>query len=365
MIDRSTRFAPLLQSLFFAASRPSWKRKSDQGGSRASRGNWSTAGGPDSGQGPHWSAAATRYAGLILLAAAIPTMLAAWVLLFPDHPPTPLLVASVTDYGAPFPPNSMAAEDAAYFDEAYRDYHNIVLTTNIDETSTSADLLRNLEDYLDNATPGGPNQDVVMVFLSAHGAVDDSGRPCLLFPNSDLVDSSTWLPVAEVLSALERPERLADCKKILFLDANRFNDAWRLGIVANTFSIALESLVSARRTSNCLVLNATTGLQRSLSAPELGGTLFGRFTALGLRGAADAAGDRDAVVTVGELEKYLAIQIDAWALRRRGARQRPKLIAAADRALPLANVAGDEHPDRQPWRSPLDAAQLDDVYQRV
>ena len=49
----------------------------------------------------------------------------------------------------------------------------------------------------------GMHERNLIIHLSAHAAVDGKGNPCLLLYDADPFDSSTWLPIADVLDHLK------------------------------------------------------------------------------------------------------------------------------------------------------------------
>ncbi len=363
--DLSVRNLPAT-SVIHAAERPGWRDKGKAKGRPAS-GTGSDA--PDwsrqRGQ-PNWDGAASRTLGLVVLGVAIPALVFAFYLLLPDHRVTPLLVISVTDYDSPVPPNAFAIEDTkrmqTVFDQAKYDNINL-LTPNAPQDSS--DLLEIVEAYLKDVEPGGPGKDIALIYLSAHGFVNSDGEPCLLLPEQDPLDSSTWTSVAKLLEAIDKSSRSRKFKTVLMFDATRIDDAWRFGVFANTFSVALESYLKDSPLDNCLVLNASTGLETALAAPEMSGTAFGHFATNGLRGAADTNDDDE--ITLGELEQYLRHHVDSWAKSHRAVHQRPVLFHANDVAKRLklvyvAREAKNLH-SMDPW-SPNDQAD-EELWTRV
>jgi Mg-chelatase subunit ChlD len=308
-------------------------------------------------RGPAWEGKAARIAALALLAIGVPSLLALFVSLFPDRRPTPMLVLCMTSYKAPCPPNAFAAEDAARFEQVYTDYDNLKLTIPPTEPRSSSDFLNCIGDFLASAQPGGPGEEgegTVLIYLSAHGVVNDQGQPCLLLPNHNPLDAQTWLPVKDLLATLSNANRPRAGMTVLLLDANRVDDAWRMGVVENTFTSALERLLVEAPPQRCAILSAASGLQQAVAGPEISGTPFGYFAARGLRGDADAEGDADEIVSLHELANYLGKHVDAWTSRRRGVRQQPRCLTGGDFELKLADVAGAAEVPVQSWKSPID-----------
>jgi len=347
-----------------ASSKPSWRQKNVAAKSPARSKSKRAA--PDWSErrpGPQWEGKAARIAALVVLALGVPALVTAWVWLFPDRQPTPMLVASISGYDAPVPPNAFAAEDAARFLAAYADYDNVRPTFS-SPPRTSTELLHQIEDYLNRARPGGPDKNVVLIYLSAHGVVNDQGEPCLLLPGHDPLVAATWLPMAKVLEALAQPSASKPYTTVLLLDAHRIDDAWRMGIVANTFSFALDKLLASSPPRNSVILTAASELQSAVAAPEISGTPFGYYAALGLRGEADREGDRDKIVTFDELGQYVTRHVNAWAIRYRGVRQEPRMYGDTDN-LQLADVAGSAKMPTAPWKAPVNSQEFKDIFKRV
>lgn len=274
-----------------------------------------------------------------------------------------MLVVSIASYDAPSPPNAFAAEDAARFAEAFSDGNNLAVHRVDDEPRNSVDLLKEITAFLANTRPGGPDRNLRIVYLSAHGVVNGDGEPCLLLPGHSALDAKSWLPMAQVLSALKTSRSGPDGKILLLLDANRIDNAWRMGVVVNTFSAALERLLEKSPPEHCVVITAASGLHAAVAAPEMSGTPFGLFAARGLGG--EANNDGDSFVTLGELENYLAAKVDAWDWQYRGRQQRPRRIAGNDEQLKLANVAGTARIATQAWKSPIEPGQFRSIYDDV
>ncbi|RIK86320.1 MAG: hypothetical protein DCC67_02905 [Planctomycetota bacterium] len=298
------------------------------------------------------------------MGAGIPALLLAWIWLFPDRRPTPLLVVAVSDYGAPLPPNALAAEDAANFQRVLGDYDNIRLAESAAPRNSAA-LLEAVEGFFNRVTPGGPAKDVALIYCSAHGVVNDQGAPCLLLPEHDPLDAASWLPVAELLAAIDQAAAARDCRAVVMLDSQRIDQHWRLGVAVNTFSLALEELLAESPRRRCAVLAAASGLETAAAAPEIGATTFGHFVLRGLRGQADREGDADGVVTLAELERYVAGHVDAWSARYRGVRQRPKLLGGDAGELRLADVAGTAEVRTQTWTPPVDRNAFRRLFEQV
>ena len=353
------RLAWLAETPFIAASsRPSWRKPG--GPSSPSRG-----GTPDwleRRPGPSWEGPAARFAALALLAVSVPTLIAAFIWLFPHRQPMPMLVVTAARYASPCPPNAFALEDAERFQAALGHYDNVKLTVAPEPRNSDA-LLSAVREFVASSKPGGPDKQAAVIYISAHGLVNGQGHPCLVLPGHNPLDSRTWLPVAELFKALAPPAGGDRGTIVLLLDANRIDDAWSMGVLANTFSTALDNLIEQSPPPNCAVITSASGLQSSVASPEISGTLFGYFAALGLRGSADS--DRDSFVTLAELESYLNGQVDAWAWKYRGVRQQPRRVTGKIANIKLLDVAGKVEIAEKPWAPTISKAEFSGVFQRA
>ncbi len=242
---------------------------------------------------------------------------------------TPLLLAAATRYAPPWPPNAWAREDLESLTAL--DRQEVATCLSIPWEST-AEGLRRLRDQLDVVRPGGPGKDVVIVYLSMHGAVDAQGQPCLVPPGAAL-DGRGWLPVRELLQTLfvdARPGGLPGrVRKLLVLDAGRMHSNWDAGILYNAFAERLAEVVNDLKVPNLAVLNSTRPGQVARTSRELGGSVFGHFFLQGLQGAADVEqGDRNGRVSLQELQRFLAAHVRQWTMENRADPQTPMLIPA-------------------------------------
>ncbi|MCU0874297.1 MAG: hypothetical protein MUE50_18325, partial [Pirellulaceae bacterium] len=242
---------------------------------------------------------------------------------------TPLLMAAATQYAHPWPPNAWAKEDLLGL--TVLDRQEVATCVQLPWESNDEGL-RRLRDQLDAVRPGGPGKDVVIVYLSIHGAVDAQGQPCLIPPGAAL-DGRGWLPVRELLQTLfveARSGRVPDhVRKLLVLDAGRIHSHWDAGILYNAFAERLSEVVADLKVPNLAVLNSASPGQAARVSPELGGSVFGHFFSQGLQGAADVEqGDRNGRVSLQELQRYVAAHVHQWTLENRAAAQTPMLIPA-------------------------------------
>jgi hypothetical protein len=166
--------------------------------------------------------------------------------------------------------------------------------------------------------------NTVIVYVAAHGAVDEQGRPCLIPPNADPFDSQNWLKLSDVLQALKDEPAVKGKKKLLLLDAQRIVSCWRSGLLSNRFAEEAPKVVSSVGDPNLYVLMAAGPGEVAWAAPELRSSVFGHFVARGLRGEANPEGSS---VSLAQLARYVSGRVDGYVQQRRGARQRPTLYA--------------------------------------
>jgi hypothetical protein len=200
-----------------------------------------------------------RLLGLGIGLAALLFGLCAWIYVATrNYIQVPLLVLAVTDYKLPpdslareLPPNAYAREDEDRFASMFKGGGGKNATRNVAcklltdgprrGHCTAKEFLNRLQQILNSAgfQPGGPNRDTVMLYVSAHGAVNEANEACLLLSDADPLDSKTWLTVKELVKAL-RPEKpredLRVCKWLVFLDASRIRENWQMGMLYNDFA---------------------------------------------------------------------------------------------------------------------------------
>ena len=173
-----------------------------------------------------------RFIGLGIGTAALMLSLLIWFYLVSlSHPQVPLLTLVVTEYeSAILPPNAFAREDEDLFKRLFKRDRGLGITRNVGCISlgdgdryrgrcSRADALNKLKKELDDEDlkPGGPDKNTIMLYVSAHGVVNDKGDACLLLTDSNPLDTTTWLPVKELLGWLRKNPKLETCKWVVFL----------------------------------------------------------------------------------------------------------------------------------------------------
>ncbi len=311
--------------------RASWRKPATAGGTprpaeRKGRG-WAQK------QGADYEQAATRHgfriATWLMLFLLLIGGFIAWLVWTPLR--TPVLVAVVTNCEAPLPPNAWAQEDAGRLQ--LLDRQEVLKCSTVPWESKELGLGQ-LRRQLEATVPGGPGKDLVVLYLSMPGAVDGAAEPCLIPPGASPRRSEEWLRVRDLLEQLfpkDQSGKLpANAKKLLILDATRMGSNWALGLLYNSFAERLKAVVEEVNVPNLAVLNSTSPGQVGWTATELQGSVFGYFLWQGLNGAADIeqSGNRDKVVSLQELCKYLRAYVGQWVTENRADLQEPMLVPA-------------------------------------
>lgn len=290
---------------------------------------------------------------------------------------TPVIALALTSYPAPIPPNAWSLEDQRFWLPPKGESN--LLVSPLRGGAGGAAEIDALLSAVHRARPGGPNKDVVLVYLSAHGVVNSAGEPCLLLPPptgrapGELwhLDEKSWLSLEKLLVDLSarRPpprwnwfRRRRETKLVLFLDAHRLGDCWPLGLAENPFAGALkrsvQKLSAADRCPGVYVVSAADEGEVSLTSTRQGRGVFAAYVQLGLQGGAA----RDRHVTLLGLYNYLRGAVDGWAITARASRQRPVLLPELrpNADFPLAHAVGS--PTAPPaGRPPRTAVPWDEV----
>lgn len=260
---------------------------------------------------------------------------------------TPLVILRASRYPLQMPPLALAAEDEHFLKRVSPSnlplrqsatFRYIGSSDNqTDEEGTPQRFLAQLK----TVKPSGPGwfsrNDAVVIYISAHGLVNEQGQACLVPPNADAFNTSRWLPLVKLLKDISALPNLQRSRKLVILDCNRISMKWRSGVLDNRFADQLPAVVDQVDDPNLYVLNSTSPGQIAWAAPEMRGSVFGHYVGLGLRGDASHEFGRDyrrGVVSLLELQTYLTAHVDDYVQQRRGVRQTPMLIGGAD-GLPV------------------------------
>lgn len=195
-------------------------------------------------------------------------------------------------------------------------------------TSQQLALLRGELRQLAGHTFDGP----LVVYLSAYARATPEGELCLLPVDARLDRPDTWLPLREVFTQLRASKAQ---HKLLLLDIMQSFLDVRRGLLLNDSAQRLQPVLEEvlAKDPHLSVLCACSPGQVSLTAEELGHSVFAYFLWEGLRGQADGENPRrrhDGRVSLVELANYVTAQVEQWALRQYGVRQSPRLYGAID-----------------------------------
>ncbi|MHB8974243.1 MAG: hypothetical protein ACYC4N_27735 [Pirellulaceae bacterium] len=334
----------------------SWRQRAAAGSTE--RAGWRKAdkNRPD-GAEQHWrrtkdrtiTPTAVKRIKLLALTTGLLAMLAifvAWLLFRPR--PVPLLALMVVDYNAPLDPNAYAVEDVRRFEQVFQNYRNVRFYNKIE--GRDGDWKTLLDRQLEKHRTGGPgngrlfpDNDVLILFVSAHGVVDRQGRPALLMSGSKPLDDTTWVTVLDLIAHINRHQNVQQSRVVLILDAGRIRENWSSGILYNGFADALLKTLTEAHLPRLYVINSTRHNERGFAAPELGGSVFAYFVAAGLRGAADT--NADGQVRLRELTDYLQNHVASWVSHYRSAQQQPLIVPGDAEDFGLAYVTGYERPE--------------------
>lgn len=296
-------------------------------------------------QGPpgRWQRRLVRYGSTAL---AILLIVAFIKILFWMPVKTPLITVAVTDYSAPFPPNAWAREDVKRFGKVWESRstswwrglffgqreNNIAVTPVTANWQSPEHAITSLGEVLRSrqAQPAGPGKTgVVLIYLSAHGMLDSEGKPCLLLggaPAEEVINApfkDRVLKLSDVFAEIKKcfpPE----ANKVLFLDANRIDSCWPLGILYNGFAESLDQAVRGSQINNLYVLNSTSTGTVGRASPKLQASLFAHYLAEGLQRGSDQ--DGDGKISLHELWKYVEAKVSEQTLDDSPDRQLPTLL---------------------------------------
>ncbi len=283
-----------------------------------------------------WHRARLAVLGLTLLSCLA---LFAWLVLWRPVK-TPLLAMAVIDYAhGAFPPNAWALEDAHRFavlnDQEIKSLlgeRGITDHLAVDydvQAENPKEGFHELRRQTLRAKGGGPDRKALIVYLSMHGAVNEKGQPCLIPPRASPLDTSTWVPLVELLEYLFPRDARLPSKKLVVLDCNRIDACWPAGVLANGFADHLAGVLEEADIPGLALINSTSPGQAGWTSPEkLGGSVFGYFVWRGLMGWADreAAGNHDGQVSLEELYQYVREGVQTWVRDQRADVQVPLLV---------------------------------------
>lgn len=294
---------------------------------RVLRHRWQRNDGQLTSAGPHDNWRRARIGALLALFVGLIALFVYHLM----HKPVqvPLIAITSAPYAWPLPPNEFSDED---LDRLQALNSESLAVTDLSASWNSGERgLRALDRELSELSTRGSKSGVVVLYVSMHGAVDDTGRPMLILPSSSPWKAETWLPVAELLARIKSQNLPDEWHKLVVLDCNRMQTNWNVGLVYNSFADGLPDVVATAGVPNLVVLNSTGLGQTAFSSAELQNSIFAHYFQLGLAGAADnaaEAGNADRQVSLHELHRYAQYHVDHWAQANRADHQQPMLVPA-------------------------------------
>lgn len=210
-----------------------------------------------------------------------------------------------------------------------------------------------------------PNMDAVdesnvVMMLTGHGFVGEKG-PALLPEDVDLSKQPATINIVDVLADLEKLP--AQTNKLLIIDTCRTIVAPRLGLLTNSFSVAMRDLdEQIRKSPNLTVVVAADIDQQAWSFYQQRHTALGHFVIEGLRGAVTDLDD-DGRIDAGELFAYVNDELMSFAAVNHDRRQSVLTLPSGDEGTKRANAfdLGVLRPGYEPSKppAPLTANQWD------
>ena len=264
-------------------------------------------------------------------------------------PKTRLILAAIADYGSRhIAPNPGAIEDRDRLEEGTEHLFNDV--AKFDDLSTGSQMLKGLRDQL-----GNMEEDQLVMYCSMHGLVvpgnheSASERAVILTLNAngnslqkpiENMDSDVLL-VSDLIDAVKKePE-----KKVLFLfDVGRLDPDWRIGHLSNDFSRQIQVELNEAKVENLRIICSSGSNETSWWDSETKQSVFGRFVAEGLAGAADN-NPRNHRVDVDELFEFVRSNVAAWSKENRGRTQTVQSFSFGDSDLSFEIVAVTDKPE--------------------
>ena len=267
-------------------------------------------------------------------------MLAGLVYSLPYSPDkTPCFVLVESDYPVPLSVNGWAEDDVALLSEL--DSENIAVypvASSWDQVASGlTDVSRQVREHAADAINCGS----CILYVNAHGLVDDQGQPCIVPAAGQPHDTSTWIPLEDLLSQVvdSLPESV---NKLIVLDCARIQSDWDLGVFYNAFSERVVQLIAEKRYPNLAVIN-------SASAGEVAWprSNFALRMMQGLAGKADGYPDlaTDSRVSTSELFNYIRDGVKPWAVANRGETQSPQFLGGSSKDFQIT-IEDDQFVDR-------------------
>src|SRR5262249_22466448 len=276
---------------------------------------------PAAEPGPKRRGAGKRFGVLFLILAIVGIV--AGLLLYMRRNPEPIaLGVAVTQYAnRSYPPNPFAQQDG--------DSIRAKFEGDSAQASQAQEKQGLLDQVIGLAERTGKSPDKgrpVVVHLSAH-AVSRGGKVYLLPGRADPDNTTTWLPLEDVLAGLARGKG----PRLLLLDLARPIADAHAGLLADDVAATLHAELAAAETAGklpFLVLTACRAGEVAHVSADLQHSVFGFFVEQALVGHADgwvSEEQKDREISARELAEYVRVQVARWAEGMHLSPQTPQL----------------------------------------
>jgi hypothetical protein len=233
------------------------------------------------------------------------------------------------------------------------------------------DLKLQLEEGLTSGQPQGPSRGILrgnhrnqILYLSLHLATrqTEEGRDqaVMLFPDSNLHDSTTWVPLSEMLKLVSRWRQDQDqpndpVNVLILLDCGKQQSNPYLAISTSRLTSAIQQAVKDLADKNLFALVSQSDGQLNWVAPELNGSVFGYAVSQAL-----LANQHDQI-TLNQFQECVVKSVAFWTKQYRGEPQRPVFLQAESAVPDFPFLAGSKAPSPQPKPLPISQKAISDL----
>ncbi len=254
---------------------------------------------------------------------------------------TPVITVLIHQYNWPMPPIEWSQEDI----EGYEKLHgkNIQWIPTGSKWGNRAEAIEDLKGTLRDSKALAARTGSLVVYLCAHGMVNEEGIPCILPSNASPIVPAQWISIADIVSAIEG--QVDDgVHTMLVLDCVHQRANWNAAQIDNLFIERLEAWTKDHLPRHLQILTSCSQDEEALGGRDLKASAFGRFFQLGLSGAADQAssaeyisvGNGDGFTDSHELVEFVRENVSRWIEAHRGTVQTPRILAAQATAQRLS-----------------------------
>lgn len=263
---------------------------------------------------------------------------------------TPLIVVAPTPYTWPYAPSSWRAEDAKGLQFLSKKTLEVVNRSKAWMNRTAA--LDDLSEQIEELSSAAKDSGTVILYLAMVPCVDDDSEPCLIPPEANPLEPEQWIRLKEIVDLVHK-QSPTSTRKLIVIDPIQLTSNWHLGMLQSTFVDRLDNWLQEQDCSEIAILTAASDGEIAWSGSDIRSSIFGREFRLGISGEADkvrsgeVSGDGDGIVTVNELSSYLQAKVAAWASKRRGVKQTPRMFTKDKSNFPLASTLSSYEQARQ------------------